>query len=124
MLTAIWQTLAVLEGEYAFVFTSPHDPDNIYAARYKSPLVFGTTDQLSIIASDQTAIALTKTMTFVKEGDVVKVSADRVRCYAMEGGQLREVEREKVHIPWVDEALDRHGHPYYMIKEIYKRRWR
>jgi len=121
MLAAIQLTLAALEGEYAFVFTSPHDPDSLYAARYKSPLVFGTTDQLSIIASDQTAIApLTKTMTFVKEGDVVKVSAGQVRCYAMEDGELTEVEREKTHVPWVDEAMDRHGHPHYMIKEIYE----
>jgi glucosamine--fructose-6-phosphate aminotransferase (isomerizing) len=121
LLQTIHRTLGELHGEYAFVFITRHDPGRIYAARYKSPLVFGSTDELTIIASDQTAIApLTKNMTFIREGDVVKASADQVTCYAEENGRLLEVEREKVHIPWVDEALDRHGHPHYMIKEIYE----
>ncbi|MCP5419545.1 MAG: glutamine--fructose-6-phosphate transaminase (isomerizing) [Gammaproteobacteria bacterium] len=121
LLKTIYHTIGELEGEYAFVFLTRHDPDHIYAARYKSPLVFGSTPDLTIIASDQTAIApLTKNMTFIREGDVVKASFNKAVCYEQADGRLVEVQRESVHIPWVDEALGRHGHPHYMIKEIYE----
>jgi glucosamine--fructose-6-phosphate aminotransferase (isomerizing) len=121
VLSAIEKTVDQLVGEYAFTFMTNHDRECIYAARNKSPLVFGMTAHLAIIASDQTAVApLTKTMTFAQEGDIIKASSRSVTCYTRKNGQLIAVEREKTHVPWINEAIDKQGYPHYMIKEIYE----
>jgi glucosamine--fructose-6-phosphate aminotransferase (isomerizing) len=121
LLEAMHLTTLELDGEYSFVFLTTHDPDHIYGARYKSPLCFGRAGELTVLASDQTAIApLTQGMSFLEDGDFIKASKNQATCYRQVDGKLTEVERPLVNIPWTSDEAGKQGLPHYMIKEVYE----
>ena len=118
VLEAVRCTVDSLEGEYGLAFITQVDPENIYGVRFKSPLSFGHIDNMSIIASDQRAIApLTQHMTFLEDGDIVKASAQKVTCYT---NNLSKVRRSETYLPWTDDDNGKQGYSHYMAKEIHE----
>jgi len=122
VLESLRRTIVQIHGEYAIVFTTVHDQDHIYGARFKSPLGFGQTEELGMIASDQRAIGpLTPNMTFLEDGDVLVLSAESASVYHLNAnGSLAPVERKVISLPWAKDSSDLNGYPHHMVKEIHE----
>jgi glucosamine--fructose-6-phosphate aminotransferase (isomerizing) len=122
ILESLRRTIVQIHGEYAIAFTTIHDQDHIYGVRFKSPLGFGQTEELGMIASDQRAIGpLTPNMTFLEDGDVLVLSAESASVYNLHAnGSLAPVERKVISLPWAKDSSELNGYPHHMVKEIHE----
>lgn len=110
-----------LEGEYAIVCCSTHQPGKLYAARHKSPLAYASIEDGIIIASDQRAIApLTQSITFLEDGDYLIATSSKVQCFSLVNGSPEPIHREPTKIEQRDDDTSLHGYPHYMLKEIHE----
>src|SRR5215831_1883495 len=72
---AVRRSLKLVEGAYAIVVMSDHEPGRIVAAKNASPLVVGVGEGETFIASDVPAILpYTRKMLFLEEGDIADVT--------------------------------------------------
>lgn len=115
-LDALKKTLAVVKGSYAFGLIDTENPDAIYVAKNKSPLLIGLGDGFNVICSDAMAM-LKETNRFVEinDGEIVVVYADHILIEDKNG---QAVERK----PFVTELdasdAEKGAYPFYMMKEI------
>jgi glucosamine--fructose-6-phosphate aminotransferase (isomerizing) len=71
---AVRATVAELEGAYALVVVSEHDPDRLILAREGCPVVVGLGVDENFVASDVAALLpVTRRFIFLEEGDVAEV---------------------------------------------------
>lgn len=118
---AFLRTLDALEGEYALVVCSVHEPGALRAACFKSPLAFGEIPGGVILASDQRAIApLTTAVTFLEEGDIIVATPDTVHVSSRRNGKVTPVDRTPTEVEQRDSDTGLHGYAHYMIKEIHE----
>ena len=115
---AILTALKLLEGSYALLILDTHDPDTIYAAKNKSPLVLGKGKNGVTIASDVMALVgyadeyfplLDKTFIVAHEANI------RVFNLAHE---IINVNFSKIDLDESQTELGQYQH--YMLKEIYE----
>lgn len=115
-LEALKKTLSVVKGSYAFGLIDTENPDAIYVAKNKSPLLIGLGDGFNVICSDAMAM-LKETNRFVEinDGEIVVVHADGI---SIEDKAGNAVERQ----PFVTELdasdAEKGAYPFYMMKEI------
>lgn len=76
---AFQKALSVIHGSYAFALVNKEEPETIYVAKNKSPLLIGLGEGFNVIASDALAV-LDQTHEFVEiaDNELVTVTADGI----------------------------------------------
>lgn len=114
--SAFKETLKLVKGSYAFLLVDNTEPDHVFIAKNKSPMMLGLGDGFNIIASDAISV-LDQTKTFVdlQDGDVGDITKD---SYTIETVDGKKVDREP-HILNIDpNAASKGAYEFYMLKEI------
>jgi glucosamine--fructose-6-phosphate aminotransferase (isomerizing) len=114
--SAFKEALKLVKGSYAFLLIDNTEPDHVFIAKNKSPMMLGIGDGFNIIASDAISV-LDQTKTFVdlQDGDVGDITKD---SYTIETVAGKKVEREP-HVLDIDpNAASKGTYEFYMLKEI------
>ncbi|MEI5991381.1 glutamine--fructose-6-phosphate transaminase (isomerizing) [Enterococcus crotali] len=113
---AFKKALTVIKGSYAFALIDKNDPDTIYVAKNKSPLLIGLGDDFNVICSDAMAM-LSETNHFVEiaDGEMVIVKAEKIEIEDEKGNM---VYRESYEAQLDLSDIEKGTYPYYMLKEI------
>src|SRR5918995_1869642 len=105
-----------LEGAFALVVVSTHDPDVIVGVKVSSPLVVGLGERENVLASDIPAVLeRTRRVVPVDERRVVEVRADAIRVTDFDGA---EVAVEPFEVDWDVVRAQKGGYDDFMRKEI------
>jgi glucosamine--fructose-6-phosphate aminotransferase (isomerizing) len=105
-----------LEGAFALVVVSTHDPDVIVGVKVSSPLVVGLGERENVLASDIPAVLeRTRRVLPVDERRVVEVRADAIRVTDFDGA---EVAVEPFEVDWDVVRAQKGGYDDFMRKEI------
>nr|WP_320166851.1 glutamine--fructose-6-phosphate transaminase (isomerizing) [uncultured Methylophaga sp.] len=119
LLQSVLRSLKVFDGAYALGVMDKSHPDMLVAARKGSPLVIGIGIGEHFIASDVSALLpVTQNFIFLEDGDVAKLTRDKVEIYSAATGEVveRPVKQSSLNITSVE--LGEHRH--YMHKEIFE----
>ncbi|MFC4402292.1 glutamine--fructose-6-phosphate transaminase (isomerizing) [Gracilibacillus xinjiangensis] len=116
VLEAFRKGLSLLKGSYAIALIDRENPDLIYVAKNKSPLLIGLGDGFNVVASDAMAtLRETNRYVEIEDKEAVLVRADRVEIQKLDG---TAVERES-YIAEIDASDTEKGtYPHFMLKEI------
>jgi glucosamine--fructose-6-phosphate aminotransferase (isomerizing) len=115
---AVRATVAELEGAYALVVVSEHDPERLILARQGCPVVIGLGDQENFVASDVAALLpVTRRFIFLEEGDVADVRRTAVRILDRDGNSVERPVRES---ELSADAAEKGPYQHYMLKEIHE----
>ncbi len=118
MLEALKQVINRIEGSYALCIVSTLEPDTIYVTKKDSPIVLGTSKDASFAASDIPALLdYTKDVYFIKDYEIARLKPGEITFYNATG---KEIELEKTHIPYDNEAAQKGGYDTFMLKEIHE----
>ncbi len=117
---AIRKTLSLLEGSYAMLIIDKLEPDTLYAAKNKSPLIIGPGHDGITIASDVMAlVGYADTYMPIEDKNFVRIDKTPC-CYTY---QITDIIGKPVELPVfkmdiVLEEIGKAGYPHYMLKEI------
>ena len=115
---AITRTMVRIRGSYALALMFKDFPDEIFTARKDSPLIIGTKEGESFLASDVPAILkYTRQVYYIDNHQVARVSPGRVVFYDLNGD---EVAMPLTEITWDAEAAEKGGFEHFMLKEIHE----
>ncbi|UBH13501.1 glutamine--fructose-6-phosphate transaminase (isomerizing) [Macrococcus armenti] len=113
---AFVKVLKLLHGSYALGLLDTENPDVIYVAKNKSPLLVGLGEGFNVIASDAMAmLQVTDTYTELHDGEVVLVTKENVEIKDLEGNVITR-EPYKAEIDASD--IEKGTYAHYMLKEI------
>ncbi|MDR0318466.1 MAG: glutamine--fructose-6-phosphate transaminase (isomerizing), partial [Nitrososphaerota archaeon] len=116
---AVREAIKRLEGSFALLVISSHEPDKIVCARNESPLILGVSDNGIYCASDITAfLPLTNKAVMINNGEVVVLTAEGYKIQKIQDGSL--IERVPETIAWTSEMAVKQGYPHFMLKEIHE----
>lgn len=116
---AVVRALKKVEGTYAIVVISQHEPDYLVAAKNFSPLIIGLGQGENFIASDIPALLpYTNKIITLKENEIARVYCDRVEIYDLLTGELRTPQIITVNLSPL--AAEKEGHKHFMHKEIFE----
>ncbi|AYW48661.1 glutamine--fructose-6-phosphate transaminase (isomerizing) [Tetragenococcus osmophilus] len=113
---AFQKALTVIRGSYAFALINNEEPDTIYVAKNKSPLLIGLGSDFNVIASDALAV-LDQTHEFVEiaDNELVTVTADKVTIENQDG---EIIDRDSYQAQLDASDIEKGTYPFYMLKEI------
>ena len=104
------------DSSYAFVLMDREQPDTLYVAKNKSPLLVGLADGYNLVGSDaMSMIKQTNTFMEIEDHELVIVKPDHVTLKDFDGN---EKERQSFTVDMDENAADKGAYPYYMLKEI------
>lgn len=109
-------TLKNLKGSYAIALLDQEDPDVIYVAKNKSPLLVGLGEDCNVVASDAMAmLQVTDTFVELMDEEIVVVTKDSTTIKDLDGNVITRN-------PFVAEIdasdIEKGTYPHYMLKEI------
>lgn len=113
---ALKKAIELIHGSYAFALINQDEPDTIYVAKNKSPLLVGLGEGFNVVASDALAM-LDETHTFVEinDGELVTVTAGDILIENQNG---ERIERQ-AYVAQLDASdMEKGTYPFYMLKEI------
>jgi glucosamine--fructose-6-phosphate aminotransferase (isomerizing) len=113
---AVAGALHQVEGTYGIAVLSTREPDTIVAARRGSPLLVAIGSGEHFVASDASAVlAHTRSVVYLDDGEIAFVRPAEYRIL-----DVHAVEKEKAvtQVDWDLPAIERGGHPHFMLKEI------
>lgn len=115
-LTAFRKTLQLLEGSYAFALMDRQEPDKIFIAKNKSPLLIGLADGYNLVCSDALAF-LDQTDTFLEihDGEMGIITKDNVQLTTLDN---QPVQRQPYQVQMDANDLSKGTYDSYMLKEI------
>ena len=120
LLNAMMETVKRLQGSYATVVLSKHDPRKLVAARRDNPLIIGLGEGEYFFASDMAAlIQYTRNMLILQNGDIALIEEGGVTVY----NEGQKVERKITYIDWDKDAAQKGGYDHFMLKEIHEQPW-
>lgn len=104
------------DSSYAFVLMDKEQPDTLFVAKNKSPLLVGIADGYNMVGSDAMSM-IKETNTFMEIGDheLVIVKPDHVTVKDFDGNKI---DRPTFKVDMDANAADKGAYPYYMLKEI------
>lgn len=113
---AFKRTLEVIEGSYALGLIDKENPEVLYAAKNKSPLLIGLGQDFNVIVSDAMAtIDVTNEYLEIKDKELITLTKDAVTIEKFTG----EVVQRESYIAELDASdLEKGAYPFYMLKEI------
>lgn len=104
------------DSSYAFVMIDREQPDTLYVAKNKSPLLVGLADGYNMVGSDaMSMIKQTNTFMEIDDHELVIVKPDHVTIKDFHGN---EKHRKSFKVDMDENAADKGTYPYYMLKEI------
>ncbi len=113
---AFRQTVSSLKGSYALGLMDKQDPDTIYAAKNKSPLLVGLGDGFNVVASDAMAtLKETDQYLEINDQEIVLVSRHFVQLQKLDG---TVVHREPFTAQIDVSDTEKGTYPHFMLKEI------
>ncbi|MDN6398148.1 MAG: glutamine--fructose-6-phosphate transaminase (isomerizing) [Alkalibacterium sp.] len=113
---AFKKAIVALEGSYAIALMDNQNPDVIYAAKNKSPLLLGKGDGFNVICSDAMAM-IKETNQFVElmDKEIATVTRESLIIEDFTGEKIKRA-------PYTAEIdsddFEKGTYPYYMLKEI------
>ncbi|NUG38429.1 glutamine--fructose-6-phosphate transaminase (isomerizing) [Lactobacillus mellis] len=115
-LTAFRKTLQLLEGSYAFALMDRQEPDKIFIAKNKSPLLIGLAAGYNLICSDALAF-LDQTDTFLEihDGEMGIITKDNVQLTTLDN---QPIQRKPYQVQMDANDLSKGTYDSYMLKEI------
>ncbi|GMU63956.1 MAG: glutamine--fructose-6-phosphate aminotransferase [isomerizing] [Acidobacteriota bacterium] len=116
---AVRRAVPELEGMYACALIAAGSAeDEVVAVRQGTPLVLGLGSGEQFLASDPAALlAHTKDMVFLENGDVARLTRERVTIWDRAGA---EVERPVTRLNWDPIQTEKGGYKHFMAKEIHE----
>lgn len=115
---AINHSMVRIRGSYAMAILFRDYPEEIYVARKDSPMVLGTADGESYIASDVPAILkYTRNVYYIDNMEMARVRKGEITFYNLDG---EEVEKQPKLVEWDAEAAEKAGFEHFMMKEIHE----
>ncbi|MFT8446722.1 MAG: glutamine--fructose-6-phosphate transaminase (isomerizing) [Liquorilactobacillus nagelii] len=103
-------------SSYSFLLIDNQEPNTLYVAKNKSPLLIGVGDGFNVVCSDAIAM-LDQTHDFIElvDGETVVVKPDSILIEDVAGNKI---DRKPFHVSTDASAADKGAYPYYMLKEI------
>jgi len=113
---AFRKALSLIEGSYAFAMVDKKQPDRIFVAKNKSPLLIGLGKDFNVICSDAMAM-LDQTHEFVEihDGEVVILEKESVKISKLDG---TPVKRDSYTVNLDASDISKGTYDHYMLKEI------
>ncbi|MQS76807.1 glutamine--fructose-6-phosphate transaminase (isomerizing) [Companilactobacillus halodurans] len=113
---AFRKALGLIKGSYAFAMMDKEEPDRIFVAKNKSPLLIGLGDGFNVICSDAMAM-LDQTHEFVEihDGEVVILEKNSVKISKIDG---TPVKRDSYTVNIDASDISKGTYDHYMLKEI------
>lgn len=116
VLEAFKKALHIIQGSYAFALIDAENPDTIYVAKNKSPLLIGLGDGYNMVCSDAMAmIRETSEYMEIHDKELVVVTKDSVQVTDYEGNAI---ERGSYTAELDLSDIGKGTYPFYMLKEI------
>lgn len=116
VLEAFKKALNIIEGSYAFALVDSEEPDTIYVAKNKSPLLIGLGEGYNMVCSDAMAmIRETSKFMEIHDKELVILTKDSVTVSDYDGNV---VERGSYTAELDLSDIGKGTYPYYMLKEI------
>ncbi len=115
---AIAKTMVRVRGSYALAVMFKDFPGEIYVARKDSPMIIGTNQSGTYVASDVPAILrYTHQVYYLGNLEMGRLTREGATFYDLNGDV---VEKELVQIDWDAEAAEKGGFEHFMMKEIHE----
>lgn len=115
---ALKKVMSELQGSYALAIIDVEDPQTLYVAKNKSPLLIGKGDGFNVICSDAMAmVQYTKEFLEIMDEELVILTADNIRIENLLGEAL---ERQSYKASVDAKDIEKGTYPYYMLKEIHE----
>lgn len=115
---AIAKAMVRVRGSYALAVMFKEHPDEIWVARKDSPMIIGTTQSGTYVASDVPAILkYSRNVYYIDSLEMACLTPGKVAFYNLDGEQI---EKEMVEITWNSEAAEKDGYEHFMMKEIHE----
>ncbi|MDR1473933.1 MAG: glutamine--fructose-6-phosphate transaminase (isomerizing) [Lactobacillales bacterium] len=110
------KALKLIEGSFAFALMDKKNPEVIYVAKNKSPLLIGLGDGYNMVCSDAVAmIRETNRFLEIHDGEMVIVRKDAVEIIDADDATIKR----EPYIAKLDLSdIGKGTYPYYMLKEI------
>jgi len=113
---AFCQTLELLKGSYAIALMDEQNPDIIYVAKNKSPLLIGIGEDFNVVASDALAmLQVTDRFVEIMDKEIVIVTKDEVTIKTLAG---EVVQRDPYRAELDASDIEKGTYPHFMLKEI------
>lgn len=115
---AISKTLQILKGSFALGIISINEPEKIYVAKQKSPLLIGIKENENFIASDTNAILeYTNNVYILENEEFAEITQNQIYFYNF---NLQPINKESTIIEYDKEIINLGKYNYYMQKEIFE----
>ncbi len=115
---AVRATVAQVEGAYAMVVISVHEPDKIIAARMVSPLVLGFgVDEMFLASGIPALLEHTNQVMALEDGEMAIITGKGVRIETLAG---ESVERLPTQVELTLDQAEKGGYEHFMLKEIHE----
>ncbi|OOO00424.1 MAG: glutamine--fructose-6-phosphate aminotransferase [Epulopiscium sp. Nele67-Bin004] len=113
---AIRHVMGLLHGSYALGIIDATNPNTLYAAKNKSPLLVGLGDNFNMIGSDaMSIIKYTNQFIELHDEEFIVLTADDVSIYSILGHKIaRDPYTETLDASDTEKGI----YPFYMLKEI------
>lgn len=113
---AFRHTLTLVHGSYALALLDAKDPETIFVAKNKSPLLVGVGDGFNVVASDAMAmLQVTNQYIELQDKEIVIVGKDFMTIKKLDG---TVVERAPYTAELDMSDIEKGTYPHYMLKEI------
>ncbi len=117
---AFRRAIEAIDGSYAIILVSVHEPDKIFFAKKDSPLIIGLGDGFNILASDIPALLeYTRRVITIRDGWYGYVSPDDIFIADIRGGVVDWRKYIRI-VEWGLEDATKSGYPHFMLKEIHE----
>lgn len=118
LLSAVRDASLRLVGAYGLAVTCQQEPGTIVVTRKDSPIVLGTSESGSYVASDIIAvIEATRDVVIMEDNQFAVMKPEGITYY---DGSLDEVEPTITHVDWDVDVAEKGGYPDFMLKEIHE----
>lgn len=113
---AFRETLKKLQGSYAIAMIDNQNPEVLYAAKNKSPMLAGVGEGFNVIASDAMAmLQVTNEYIELMDQEYLIITKEDVNIKTIEGNPIVR----KSFKPEIDASdIEKGTYPHYMLKEI------
>ena len=119
LVKAVRKAIAHVKGAFAMGVMWQQRPDTLIAVRKQSPLVLGTGENESFMASDIPALLpYTRDVIFLNDGDLAILSSFGIHIMDFKTGE--QVAREVQTISWDAAMAEKAGYRHFMLKEIFE----
>ncbi|WP_088363051.1 glutamine--fructose-6-phosphate transaminase (isomerizing) [Bacillus cereus] len=113
---AFRKTIELLDGSYALAMLDKENPENLYAAKNKSPLLIGTSINANVVASDaMAAINITDHFIELEDEELAILTKDTIRHFKLDG---TVVNRSPFKAEIDPGDIEKGTYDHYMLKEI------